>query len=221
MGKIAALLLASWDHPGHIDSGDLVSYGSLGLLDAISKFEPARGVKFETFAKHRIRGAIIDGVRVEDPAPRAMRARARRVRAAETSIAQRTGLPPTVAEIASHAHLSCEQVRAGRSYSRSERQVRLDSLVELADGFEVTLAETIACQDRPDQDYEMVENRDRFAERIAVLPERERIVFTLYYALGLTLKEIGELFGTTESTVSQIQTRALLTLRSSMLAIAS
>ena len=61
----------------------------------------------------------------------------------------------------------------------------------------------------------------RFAERIAVLPERERIVFTLYYALGLTLKEIGELFGTTESTVSQIQTRALLTLRSSMLAIAS
>ena len=201
--------------PNSVDSGDLVSAGVFGLIDAVEKFDPARGVKFETYAVPRIRGAIIDGLRQLDWVPRSVRSRAREVETAYTELEARHGRAPTDDELAAHLHLDHAELEKWLASIASTTVGPLDrALAAGADPRPIT-------GDMPDSPAAQVEEdevRRLVRAEVRRLPERERMVMSLYYDEGLTLAEIGSVLGVTESRVSQIHTKAVLQLRSRMAA---
>lgn len=201
--------------PNSVDSGDLVSAGVFGLIDAVEKFDPARGVKFETYAVPRIRGAIIDGLRQLDWVPRSVRSRAREVETAYTELEARHGRAPTDDELAAHLHLDHAELEKWLASIASTTVGPLDrALAAGADPTSLT-------GERPDSPAAQVEEdevRRLVKAEVRRLPERERMVMSLYYDEGLTLAEIGSVLGVTESRVSQIHTKAVLQLRSRMAA---
>lgn len=201
--------------PNSVDSGDLVSAGVFGLIDAVEKFDPARGVKFETYAVPRIRGAIIDGLRQLDWVPRSVRSRAREVETAYTELEARHGRAPTDDELAAHLHLDHAELEKWLASIASTTVGPLDrALAAGADPRPIT-------GDMPDSPAAQVEDdevRRLVRAEVRRLPERERMVMSLYYDEGLTLAEIGSVLGVTESRVSQIHTKAVLQLRSRMAA---
>ncbi|MBM2823750.1 MAG: polymerase, sigma 28 subunit, FliA/WhiG [Thermoleophilia bacterium] len=165
-GRVGASL------PSHVDEQDLVSYGLLGLIGAIERFDPGREIKFETFAMARIRGAIIDELRSLDWVPRSVRTRARQIERAIAVLEKELMRAPTDEEIAKKLGVTGDELE--------------DSLHEIS---------------------------RTSAEAISDLPEREKLVVTLYYYEELTLREIGEVLGVTESRVSQLHTKAILRLK--------
>src|SRR3954468_9817525 len=203
--------------PAHVDDGDLVSYGLLGLINAIDRFDPERDVKFETYAIVRIRGSIIDELRTLDWVPRSVRARARTIERAIAELESKLGRGPTDEEIA--AKVGCTVEELDESFSEISRSsvAALDELWTVSgEGDQVSLLETLEDIDATDpQDaLDQTELRDALADGIARLPEREKLVITLYYYEELTLREIGEVLGVTESRVSQLHTKATMRLRS-------
>lgn len=201
--------------PNSVDSGDLVSAGVFGLIDAVEKFDPARGVKFETYAVPRIRGAIIDGLRQLDWVPRSVRSRAREVEMAYSELEARHGRAPTDDELAAHLHLDHAELEKWLASIASTTVGPLDRA--LAAGADPTSLSG----ERPDSPAAQVEEdevRRLVKAEVRRLPERERMVMSLYYDEGLTLAEIGSVLGVTESRVSQIHTKAVLQLRSRMAA---
>ena len=203
--------------PAHVDEGDLVSYGLLGLIGAIERYDPDRDVKFETYAIARIKGSIIDELRAMDWVPRSVRARARDI---ERAIAE------LEAKLAPRADRRGDR-REGRHHrggapgrlteiSRSSIAA-LDELwtISSSGGDQVALIDTIEDVDAPDPQSSLAqtEMREALADAIARLPEREKLVVTLYYYEELTLREIGEVLGVTESRVSQLHTKAILRLK--------
>ena len=201
--------------PNSVDSGDLVSAGVFGLIDAVEKFDPARGVKFETYAVPRIRGAIIDGLRQLDWVPRSVRSRAREVETAYSELEARHGRAPTDDELAAHLHLDHAELEKWLASIASTTVGPLDRA--LAAGADPTSLSG----ERPDSPAAQVEEdevRRLVKAEVRRLPERERTVMSLYYDEGLTLAEIGSVLGVTESRVSQIHTKAVLQLRSRMAA---
>ena len=197
--------------PSSVDSADLVSAGVFGLMDAVDRFDPERGVKFETFAVPRIRGAIVDGLRALDWVPRSVRSRAREVEAAFTELEGRLGRSPTEDEIAAHLHLSKPEFQKWLSSISSTTVGPLDRA--LVAGAEPR-ALSGAMPDLPAAVVEEDEVRRLVKDEVKRLPDRERMVMSLYYDEGLTLAEIGSVLGVTESRVSQIHTKAVLHLRS-------
>ncbi|MEN9823325.1 MAG: hypothetical protein RLZ04_1751 [Actinomycetota bacterium] len=201
--------------PNSVDSGDLVSAGVFGLIDAVEKFDPARGVKFETYAVPRIRGAIIDGLRQLDWVPRSVRSRAREVETAYTELEARHGRAPTDDELAAHLHLDHAELEKWLASIASTTVGPLDrALAAGADPRPIS-------GDMPDSPAAQVEEDEvkrLVRAEVRRLPERERMVMSLYYDEGLTLAEIGSVLGVTESRVSQIHTKAVLQLRSRMAA---
>jgi RNA polymerase sigma factor for flagellar operon FliA len=203
--------------PAHVDESDLVSYGLLGLIDAIEKFDPDRHVKFETYAINRIRGAIIDELRSLDWVPRSVRSRAREIERAIAQLEARLMRPPTDEEIAAKLGLTEEELDESLlEISRSS----IGALDELwaspgGSGDAVALVDTLedAHAVAPAGELEATEVKELIGEAIAALPEREKLVITLYYYEELTLREIGEVLGVTESRVSQLHTKALLRLQ--------
>jgi len=198
--------------PPGLDFEDLLSFGAMGLLDAIDRFDPDRGWCFQTFAVPRIRGAILDELRRYDWISRTGREKiARLERAAERLAAE--GLPPDDATLRRELGMEEREYRelleiAGRSYV-----VSLDEVLALDDG-EVQ-REGILPDESPSA-QELIENQEetrRVAEALEGLPERERLLLSLYYYEGLTLKEIGRVLGVTESRVSQLHGRAIALLR--------
>ncbi|WP_233157447.1 MULTISPECIES: FliA/WhiG family RNA polymerase sigma factor [Amycolatopsis] len=200
--------------PTHVDVSDLIQSGIFGLIDAIEKFEPERGLRFETYAMQRIRGAILDDLRSQDWVPRVVRSRAREVERALERLGGRLRRTPTDTEVAAELGITLEELRDLYSQLQLTSVVALEDL--MAAGRESgSLVDTLPDDDAIDPVAVLVDrdNRRQLAEAIAQLTERDRIVVSLYYFERLTLAEIGRVLGVTESRVSQLHTRAVLRLR--------
>jgi RNA polymerase sigma factor for flagellar operon FliA len=204
--------------PQNIEQSDLVSYGIFGLIDAIEKFDPARQIKFETYAIARIKGAIIDELRSIDWVPRSVRAKSRAVERAYARLENTLLRTPSDAEVAAEMGISEAELQAMFNQISFVGVIALDEMLSSGSGDRgesTTLGDTIADKaDGPVAAYEGEEMKQILAGAINRLGEREKIVLTLYYYEGLTLAQIGEVLGVTESRVCQIHTKAVLQLRS-------
>ncbi len=206
--------------PAHVEEADLISYGLMGLISAVERFEPEREIKFETFAATRVKGAIIDELRSLDWVPRSVRAKAREIEKANARLEHRFHRAPTDREMAEELGTSVDDFQSDLTRIAGSSVVALDELWTLSDasGDQVSLLDTIEDTGAPDPAREMdaAEMKDRLADAVARLPEREKLVVALYYYENLTLREIGEVMGVTESRVSQLHTKAVLRLRSGL-----
>ena len=203
--------------PAHVDEGDLVSYGLLGLMGAIDRYDPARDVKFETYAIARIKGQIIDELRAMDWVPRSVRSRARDIERAIAELEAKLGRAPSDEEISGKLGISTDELEESLSEIARSSIAALDELwtVSGSGGDQVALIDTIEDERAPDPEhtFSRTEQKEAIADSIARLPEREKLVVTLYYYEELTLREIGEVLGVTESRVSQLHTKAILRLK--------
>ncbi len=201
--------------PQTVDQSDLVSYGMFGLIDAITKFDPERGFKFETYAISRIKGAVLDELRAIDWVPRSVRSKAKSVERAMTKLEAKLHRTPTDQEIADELDISSDQLNGIYKQISSLGLVALDEMLSFNGSESLTFGDTLADRrEGPVTTYERVEMRQLLAEAINRMNEREKIVLTLYYYENLTLAEIGRVLGVTESRVCQIHTKAVLQLRS-------
>lgn len=210
-GRVSANL------PQTVENADLISYGIFGLIDALEKFDTERGIKFETYAIARIKGAIIDELRALDWVPRSVRARARDIERAYIALEGRLKRSPSDAEVAEELSIS---VRELQDTFTKLSYTSVASFEELwSPGGEKDDRTSLMAMIRDDSaedpvsKFETEEIKSILAKAIERLPERERMVIALYYYEGLTLKEIGEVLGVTESRVSQLHTKAVLRLR--------
>jgi RNA polymerase sigma factor for flagellar operon FliA len=202
--------------PASVEQADLVSYGMFGLIDALEKFEPARGNKFETYAIPRIKGAIIAELRAMDWVPRSVRFKAREIEKAHSDLESMLKRAPTEREMAERLGVSMSELHDVTSQISFVSVLALDGLLWVGSdrGEQVSLLDTLA--DRGGDiatGLEGQETRGLLAAAINSLSEREKIVVTLYYFEGLTLNEIGEILGVTESRICQIHTKAVGQLR--------
>jgi len=199
--------------PRSVDQNDLASYGLFGLIDAIDKFEPERGFKFETYAINRIKGAILDELRALDWVPRSVRSRSRLIETGITELEHRLQRAPTEEELAEHLEMSVEDLlnalaEIGRTgIGALDELVGADSTTSVGD----MLADPGSIS--PETAVQVEETRQGLVEAINRLPERDRLVVTLYYYEGMTLSEIGEVLGVTESRVCQIHAKTMMSLR--------
>ncbi|MCW3012621.1 MAG: polymerase, sigma 28 subunit, FliA/WhiG [Solirubrobacterales bacterium] len=203
--------------PAHVDEADLISYGLVGLISAISRFEPEREIKFETYAITRIKGAIIDELRSLDWVPRSVRARARAIEKANAKLEHKLQRAPSDEEMAIELEMTVQEFQDALLQISNSTVAALDELWTVSDasGDQVSLLDTLQDPDAPDPAAVMDQTdlKDRVADAIARLPEREKLVIALYYYENLTLREIGEVLGVTESRISQLHTKAVLRLR--------
>jgi RNA polymerase sigma factor for flagellar operon FliA len=206
--------------PAHVDEADLVSYGLTGLINAIERFDLTREIKFETYAITRIRGAIIDELRTLDWVPRSVRTRAREIERANQKLESRLQRAPSDEEMASELEMTVQDFQDALVQISHSTIIALDELWNTSDqnGDSVSLLDTLPDNNAPSPEavVDQGEVRDRIATAISALPEREKLVIALYYYENLTLREIGEVLGVTESRVSQLHTKAVLRLRSKL-----
>jgi RNA polymerase sigma factor FliA len=213
-GRVAAGL------PQNIEQSDLVSYGIFGLIDAIDKFDPGRGYKFETYAISRIKGAIIDELRSIDWIPRSIRSKAREVERAYAALEARLHRTPTEPEVAAELGIGLDDLHSIFGQVSFVNVLALDELLNVngEKGDKVSLVDTLEDTrvEDPVRAFESQETKHLLARAINLLPEREKIVVTLYYYEGLTLAEIGQVLGVTESRICQMHTKAVLQLRAKL-----
>src|SRR5476649_2362298 len=201
--------------PNSIDVGDLVQDGVLGLIDAAHRFDEGRGIKFETFAERRVRGAMIDALR-RDAWPRGVRRQRRELDAAREALRRELGHEPSMADLA--ARVGSDEKRLSRTILRINT---IESTSPLATGEHMDESSLPAAlvpsePDAPDDAYEKMETRDRVRGAIQKLPWRERKVIGLYYYGEATMKQIGAAIGVNESRVSQLHARAIRRLREAL-----
>lgn len=196
--------------PSSVDQNDLVSDGVIGLMDAVDKFEPERGLQFQTYAVTRIRGSIVDGLRSSDWVPRSVREKIRDVDAASARLEHQLGRAPKDQEIADELGLSIEELHKVYSLTAHTSVV----------SFETVLDDDAprAGADLPGLDDDLPPG---FLRAVRELAERDQVVVALYYWERLTLAEIGQVLGVTESRVSQLHSRATMQLRRKLLDNAS
>ncbi|MCL2355677.1 MAG: FliA/WhiG family RNA polymerase sigma factor [Defluviitaleaceae bacterium] len=192
----------------HVELDDLVGYGIFGLLDAIEKFDNAKGAKFETYASLRIRGTIIDHIRKMDWVPRTLRQKNKQMEKVAYELEDILGRPPTDEELAEKLNLTAEETRELIKKSSVLSLVSLDDFMEQS--YEVSVAPLIANRmDSPEEIAERKEAKKLLAEAISELSEKEKLIVTLYYFEDLTLREISSIMKVSESRVSQVHTRAI------------
>ena len=206
--------------PSNVEQADFVSSGVFGLIDAIEKFDPERSIKFETYAITRIRGAMIDELRALDWIPRSVRQKARAVERAYASLEATLRRSPSETEVAAEMGIPLEELHGVFSQLSLANVVALEELLHVGGegGDRLSLMDTLedTAADNPVEIAEGRELRRLLARAINTLPEREKTVVTLYYYEGLTLAEIGQVLGVTESRVSQIHTKSVLQLRAKL-----
>lgn len=203
--------------PSTVEMGDLVGYGMLGLLDAMQKYAPDMGVKFETYASLRIKGAILDGLRAHDWAPRSLRQKGRQYAQAIAKLEGCLGRSASDAEIASSLGISVQEFEQTLGELSGLTLLSLEQPLDSDENTGVLgdmLAQPVGSD--PHSQIEKQELLAELAEAIDTLPERERLILSLYYYEELTLKEIGAVLEITESRVCQLHTRALLRLRAKL-----
>jgi RNA polymerase sigma factor for flagellar operon FliA len=207
-GRLAAGL------PSSVDDADLVSAGVFGLIDAITRYDQRRGVKFETFAMPRIRGAILDELRAMDWVPRSIRSDARGVHRAREALVAKLGREPSDEEVAEHLGVSRPELATSLAMISRSFVLSLETPLS-ADDQAPTLSEGIAAADG-DPATAFDDPALLLPEAIAGLPDRERHIVSLYYYEGMTLAEVGEVLGVSESRVCQVLGRCLGRLRRSI-----
>jgi RNA polymerase sigma factor for flagellar operon FliA len=201
--------------PHSIDIGDLVQDGVIGLIDAAHRFDEARGIKFETFAERRIRGAMIDALR-KDAWPRGVRRQRRELEAAREALRRELGCEPSLADLA--ARLGSDEKRLSRTIVRINAIESTSPLAknDASDESSLPTALVPAEPEQPDLAYERQETKDRVRAAIRSLPPREQKVIGLYYYGEATMKQIGAEIGVNESRVSQLHARAIRRLRDAL-----
>jgi RNA polymerase sigma factor for flagellar operon FliA len=201
--------------PHSIDIGDLVQDGVIGLIDAAHRFDEARGIKFETFAERRIRGAMIDALR-KDAWPRGVRRQRRELEAAREALRRELGCEPSLADLA--ARLGSDEKRLSRTIVRINAIESTSPLAKNDASDESTIPTALVPPEpeQPDLAYERQETKDRVRAAIASLPAREQKVIGLYYYGEATMKQIGAEIGVNESRVSQLHARAIRRLRDAL-----
>jgi RNA polymerase sigma factor for flagellar operon FliA len=204
--------------PSYVDDADLISYGLTGLISAIERFEPSREIKFETYAMSRIKGSIIDELRSMDWVPRSVRMKAREFERANAKLEHKLHRAPSDQELSGELGVTIEELQEHIQQISNSAVIALDELWSVSDssGGQVSLLDTLEDPNAadPEKSYSAVNVKEQIAEAISRLPEREKLVVALYYYENLTLREIGEVLGVTESRVSQLHTKAVLRLKS-------
>ena len=197
--------------PPSVEKDDLYGAGVIGLIDAVERFEPARGIAFTTFAEMRVRGSIIDSLRSLDWASRSTRKRAREVQDAYSKIEQRLGRYATEEEVAEELGIELGELQ---KTLMDIRGLSLRNLDEREEESGISLIETIASEDlTPFESFEENELKALITSLVRKLPEKEQMVISLYYIDELNMKEIGEVLSVSESRVSQLRTQAILRIR--------
>lgn len=198
--------------PHSIDLGDLVQDGVLGLMDAAHRFDEDRGIKFETFAERRVRGAMIDALR-RDAWPRGVRRVRRELEAAREALRRELGAEPTLSDLAQR--VGADETRLERTIVRINTIESTSPLANLETLDSASLPPVLVPSEppAPDRVYEQTETRDRMRKAMALLPPRERRIVSLYYFGEATMKQIGRQIGVNESRVSQLHARAIQRLR--------
>jgi len=201
--------------PASVEVEDLIQNGMMGLLDAINRFEEGMGAQFETYAVQRIRGAMIDGLREADWAPRSTRRDMRRIEAAINTLEQKNGRPPSESEIAEYLDLELPEYQRMLADARGHQLIYFDdfSSEDGEDYLERHLGQT---DSNPLVLLEDADMKAKLVEAIQKLPEREKMVMALYYDEDLNLREIGEVLNVTESRVCQLHSQAVARLRAMM-----
>lgn len=204
--------------PNSVEHGDLVSYGMFGLIDALDKFDLSKGFKFETYAISRIKGAIIDELRSIDWIPRSVRTKAKKVERALAVLEERLDRTPTEEELAEEMEMSVDDLRQVLTQVSLTSIAALDESLPGEDGDRQSLVDTLADRDAldPQDALEDAEIRRMLGETINRMSDREKTVIVLYYFEGMTLSQIGDVLGVTESRVCQMHTKAVLGLRTRM-----
>jgi RNA polymerase sigma factor for flagellar operon FliA len=201
--------------PPTVEFEDLVHYGIIGLIDAIEKFDINQNIKFKTYATQRIRGAILDELRQIDWIPRSIRQKSKELEAAYANLEYKLGRAATDEEVASELGISVEELNKMILEVSGTTLLSLDDISPVSDDDEMSLMDTLEgpVTQTPEAITEKEEAKRLLVEAIEKLPPREREVIALYYYEELTLKEIGEVLGITESRVSQLHTKIILRLR--------
>ena len=192
----------------NVDYDDLVGYGILGLIDAIDRYDVSKGVKFETYASVRIRGAIIDNVRNMDWIPRSLRQKGKTIERVYWELESELGHAATEKQVADRLGMSLER------FNKLVRDINLSTVMSLDDILEKNFdskmnGTSISKAEKPEGYMELVEVREVLGKAIGKLPDKERRVITLYYYECLTLKEISIIMGVSESRISQLHTKAI------------
>ncbi len=207
--KIAARL------PSNIELDDLISCGVIGLMDAIDKFDPSRDNKFKTYAEFRIRGAILDELRAQDWVPRSVREKAKLVERAYQKLEGELGRPATDDEMCKELNMSQEEFHDLLNKAKSVSLLNIDDSASFNRGDKKLMMGLLENR-RSSNPYAAVnykKARERIKEGIKSLPEKQRLVLSLYYYEDLNLKEIGQVLDVTESRVSQLHTQAIIKLK--------
>jgi RNA polymerase sigma factor for flagellar operon FliA len=204
--------------PSHIDLDDLHNTGVIGLMDAIDKYDPEKNCKFKTYAEFRIKGAILDQLRSLDWVPRSIRQKSRRLEQAYSEVEQRLGRAATDGEIAESLGIRLDEFHFLLNQVRGISMVNLDELRANSDSDQPIYGDIFedVKAENPFASLKSRELRQAVAECISGLPEKERLVISLYYYEDLNMKEIGNVLGITESRVCQIHTKAVQRLRSKL-----
>jgi RNA polymerase sigma factor FliA len=206
----------SMSMPQNVEFEDLIAYGVFGLIDAINKFDPARGIKFKTYAMTRIRGAIFDELRSIDWVPRSIRQKAKQIELVISELENKLGRTVEDEEIAKEMGVSGEEFQILLNKLSGAAVLSLNDIWYLGDDSdELSIIETLEAPENmnPDVLIEKEEIRDHIVDAIKRLPDKEKKVIVLYYYEDLTLKEIGAVLDVTESRVSQLHTKAIMRLR--------
>ncbi len=205
--------------PSHIDLEDLHNTGVIGLMDAIDKYDPEKNCKFKTYAEFRIKGAILDQLRSLDWVPRSVRQKGRKLEKAYGELEQRLGRAASEEEVADSLGIQIDKFHELLNQVRGTSLVNLEEIGGGADGDRSggygDIVEDVNAEN-PFNSLKLHETRRIVSETIGTLPEKERLVVSLYYFEDLNMKEIGGILGITESRVCQIHTKAVLRLRSKL-----
>lgn len=201
--------------PISIATEDLISYGTMGLMEAVERFDPERGLKFETYAVTRIRGSIIDQLRFQDWIPRGVRRRSKELVQTMQKMEEELGRAPNDEELAERLGISKQKLKTLLSESQNLMLSLDDTYGNDSSGSNLTLLDLVEDKNSPDPqgEFEAGELRKRLAQAIASLPEREKLLIALYYHENMTLREIGDIICVSESRACQLHAQAILRLR--------
>ncbi|MFK8068218.1 MAG: RNA polymerase sigma factor FliA [Gammaproteobacteria bacterium] len=199
--------------PASVQVDDLIQSGMIGLLEASRNYDATQGASFETYAGIRIRGSMLDEIRKGDWAPRSLHRKVRELTKAINEVEAKTGEDAKDADVAAHMEITLDEYYQILQHASGHRMFSFEDLVSGEEGFSESLVDSI---EAPSEQVEKQKFKEALTKAISTLPDRERLVMSLYYEEELNLRETGEVLGVSESRVCQIHSRALVRLKARM-----